>query len=225
MVGMDTLVETMLDSPLLPQQLERLNQALADERARRERFYETITENDRWEFINGEIFMHSPSRWCHAEALGLLSRLLGAYASRHALGTVVTEKAMVSLKRNDYEPDLCFFRKEVADTFAPDRLKFPAPDLIAEILSPSTKRHDRGIKKRDYAAHGVREYWIVDPDAQTVEPFTLHGEDYQSAALLPADAELTSAVIPRLSVPVRALFDQAATVAALTALLATAPSA
>ncbi len=217
---MDTLVEALLESPLLPRHAERINHALAEERARRERFYEEITEGDRWEFINGEIFMHSPARYAHAEVLGCLTCLLGPYVNRHRLGVVLTEKAMVSLTRNDYEPDLCFFRQEVADTFTPDALKFPAPDLIAEILSPSTARHDRGLKKDDYAAHGVAEYWIVDPVALAVEVYRLRGEVYAPAVRVHGGDELVSAAVADFRVPVRALFDRQANVAALSALLA-----
>ena len=216
---MDTLVETMLDSPLLPRQVERLNRILAEERSRRERFYEEITENDKWEFINGQVVMHSPAKWVHGEVVVRLSTLLNAHVSVRQLGEVTVEKTMVCLSRNDYEPDVCFFRKEVADTFTPEQMRFPAPDCIVEILSPSTARYDRGIKKRDYAAHGVAEYWIVDPIAQTVEVHRLRGEDYEPAGPLQGDDALASTAIPGFRVPVRALFDQQANVAALTALL------
>ena len=49
----------------------------------------------------------------------------------------------------------------------------PAPDFIAEILSDSTASVDRGVKFQDYAAHGVGEYWIVDPVQQTIEQYRL----------------------------------------------------
>ena len=51
---MDTLVEAFLESPLLPRQLQRLNHAMDEEHARRQRFYEEMTEDGKWEFINGE---------------------------------------------------------------------------------------------------------------------------------------------------------------------------
>ena len=222
---MDTLLEAVLDSPLLPRHAERINRALAEERARRERFYEEITEDDKWEFINGQIFMHSPAKWCHTETVSLLARLLGAYADRHALGTVVTEHAMISLTRNDYEPDICFFQWEVANTFTPDQMRFPAPALIVEILSLSTARNDHGVKKGDYAAHGVAEYWIVDPIARTIETYRLRHEDYELAGTLHDDDPLASVALPGFRVPVRALFDQAANVVALTALLTALPPA
>ena len=220
---MDTLVEAFLESPLLPRQLQRLNRAMDEEHARRKRFYEEMTEDGKWEFINGEPILHSPAKSRHIDASDSLFTLLRVYAQRHDLGRVTHEKLLVGLTRNDYEPDICFFRKEVADTFAPDQMIFPAPDLVVEILSPSTAHLDRGVKKRDYAAHGVHEYWIVDPVAQSVDAHRLRGEDYEFAVSLPIEAELASVALPGFRVPVRALFDQAANVAALTALLTDPP--
>ena len=70
-------------------------------------------------------------------------------------------------------PDICYWKKEIADTFEDDDMLFPAPTLIVEILSPSTKKNDRGIKFNDYAAHGVEEYWIIDPKKKTLEQYLL----------------------------------------------------
>jgi Uma2 family endonuclease len=50
---------------------------------------------------------------------------------------------------------------------------FPAPDFVVEILSKGTARKDKGIKKEDYALHGVKEYWIIDPIKQTIEQYLL----------------------------------------------------
>ena len=56
---------------------------------------------------------------------------------------------------------------------------FPAPTLAVEILSPSTEKNDRGIKKVDYAAHGVEEYWIIDPNRQSFEQYILEGTNFE----------------------------------------------
>ena len=219
---MDTLLEALIESPLLPRQVERLNQVLAEERPRRERFYEEMTEDGKWEFINGKIIMHSPAKMRHIEASDFLLRLLGTYVDRHGLGWVAHEKLLVSLTRNDYEPDVSFFRQEVAETFTPDQMRFPAPDFIAEVLSPSTTRDDRGIKFRDYAAHGVSEYWLVDPGAQTVEQYRLQGEDYQHVGLWKGDDSIPCSAIDGFRIPARALFEREANLAAIMALIAPA---
>lgn len=89
--------------------------------------------------------MHSPVKRRHLRVSKLLFNLLQNFISLHDLGEVDTEKALVTLTRNDYEPDICFWRKEIADTFD-DTMQHPAPDLVVEILSKGTAKRDRGIK-------------------------------------------------------------------------------
>ena len=72
---------------------------------------------------------------------------------------------------SDYDvaqPDLLFVSGERADIVTEANIQ-GAPDLVVEILSPSTAGYDRGYKQILYGRHGVREYWVVDPDAETVE--------------------------------------------------------
>jgi Uma2 family endonuclease len=68
---------------------------------------------------------------------------------------------------------VCFFDNAKASTFQPEQMIHPAPDFVVEILSTSTEARDRGIKFEDYAAHGVREYWLVDPEGETLEQYLL----------------------------------------------------
>lgn len=213
---MDTLLEAMLESPDLPKQVRKLNDALSQEQARRKRFYEEMTESQKTEFINGEVIVHSPAKLRHIEVSDLLSRVLSTFVDVHKLGLVTHEKLLVSLTRNDYEPDVSFFSKEKAAAFTPEQMQFPAPDFIAEILSPSTERNDRRLKKRDYAAHGVSEYWIIDPDAHTIEQYVLEAGDYRLAGAWSADERVVSTAISGFDVPARAIFERAANLAALT---------
>ncbi len=67
---------------------------------------------------------------------------------------------------------------------------FGAPDLVVEVLSPSTAVRDRGLKRKAYGTHGVREYWIVDPVGESVEQYFLQDGELEIAAvhtLLPED--------------------------------------
>ncbi|GAB5521196.1 MAG: Uma2 family endonuclease [Rhodothermales bacterium] len=199
-------IEALLQSPRLPEHLDTLQTALADEQTRRTQFYHDLTPSQKAEFINGEVVMHSPAKLRHHEAGTNLLTLLRLHVQLNGLGWVGHEKILVALTRNDYEPSVCFFRQEVAASFTEDQMRFPAPDFIAEVLSPSTAVRDRGVKFEDYAAHGVGEYWIIDAEAQVVEQYVLAGEVYQLHAKLPA-GEVTSRVIEGFTVPVAALFD------------------
>jgi len=211
----------LLRLPTLPRIVERLQSALADEATRREAFFEWLTPDTKAEFINGDIVMPSPARDAHIAATGRLVQVLGTYVTLHGLGMVRAEKSLVSLTRNDYEPDVCFFGTEKAARITPATLRYPAPDLAVEVLSESTEARDRGVKMDDYAAHGVAEYWIVDADAQTVEQYLLDepAEAYR-LAMKSASGEIASVAVDGLVLPVRAVFDDAAALAALRAILA-----
>ncbi len=209
-----TEIQHLTRSPKLPVYIRQLQSLLQTERKKRERFYEEMSEQHKVEFINGEIVMQSPAKLRHTITSKNLLMLLDAYVQRHGLGFVGHEKMLITLTRNDYEPDICYFGPEKAGIFAPDQMKFPAPDLIVEILSPSTEANDRGIKFVDYAAHGVAEYWIVDPDAEMIEQYTLKGDTYQLHVKTNTGA-VDSISIEGLSIPVRAIFDETAKLAAV----------
>ncbi len=205
---METVLEPIIRSPRLPQYIEQLQAALAHEQEKRQQFYDTVREGDKAEFINGEVLMHSPVKLIHNSASGTLYALLQAYVDAHDLGVVAHEKLMISLTRNDYEPDVCFWREEKATGFDPRQMRFPAPDFIAEVISESTEHVDRGVKFEDYAAHGVAEYWLIDPESQTVEQYLLNDETY-TLAIKAADGTLKSSAIAGFVIPVRAIFDSA----------------
>ena len=222
---MDAILEPLVASPALPRYIDTLACLLADERVRRERFYEEMTEQQKVEFINGGVFMHSPAKFRHTDAIGNLFLPLRFHVLKRSLGWVGVEKSLVCLTRNDYEPDVVFYGPEKAALLQPDQMKLPAPDFIAEVLSPSTESHDRGVKFADYAAHGVREYWIVDPVAQAVEQYALPaapvGEEmptYTHLGTWVGDEVVTSVVVPGFRPPARALFEKDANLAALAAL-------
>lgn len=204
-------VDKILASPDAPQQVDALYKAIEDEKKRRHDFREWVTPAIKAEFINGQVVLHSPVKKRHFSVTDLLSRLLSFYASVKKLGRVATEKAMIALTRNDYEPDLVFFSKEKYDTFSDDQLLFPAPDFVVEIISKKTASVDRGIKKQDYAAHGIREYWIIDPFRQHIEQYVLlspNDTHYLPAKTFGLADEIESFVIKGFNIPVLALFDE-----------------
>ena len=206
MTLMDTVLEILLESPKLNLFYAQLHRIVDEEQARREQFYATLREDEKSEFINGEVIVQSPVKLRHNLASHNLSMLLSAYVRRHGLGLVGHEKILVALTRNDYEPDVCYFATEKACTFQPDQMIFPAPDFVAEVLTSSTATVDRGVKFEDYAAHGVGEYWIIDPDSERVEQYLLEGDAYQ-LAFKADNGVIASRAVAGFAVSVRALFD------------------
>lgn len=201
------ILQSLLDSPALPELVEAAHKALVREQKLREKFYADITPEHKWEFIQGEVIMHSPALNRHLVATKHLFSVMDAHVRVKNLGVVHIEKAMTCFPRNDYEPDVMFFGLTKAAQLGPETLRFPIPDLIVEVLSPSTEQRDRGIKFQDYALHGVAEYWIIDIVAESVELYRLAGGSYP-AVEPQTDGPLCSEAIAGFEIPVRAIFDE-----------------
>jgi Uma2 family endonuclease len=128
------------------------------------------------------------------------------------------------MRRNDYEPDIAFWCKAVADQFKPGMNVYPVPDLIMEVLSPGKVNIERDTvtKFDDYAAHGVGEYWIIDPAKQTVEQYLLSeampGRYELHKKALVGD-NIASVAMPGFSIPVKAIFDSQTNAEVMQALL------
>ncbi len=215
---MDDMLEPLTRSPRLPKLVTDLEELLRCETESRQHFYDALRPDQKAEFINGEVIVQSPAKTRHIEVTLRLATLLNSYVTARNLGKVLIEKALIALTRNDYEPDIVFFSTEKATDIQPDQTKFPAPDLIVEVLSPSTERIDRGIKLEDYAAHGVAEYWIIDAERATIEQYVADAGVYRLETRK-TDGELRSTVVAGFRIPVRAIFDDATNLATLRALL------
>lgn len=176
---MEAVLDAIIKSPRLPQYISELQQVLKEEKQHRIEFYNSITEDDKAEYINGEIILHSPVMLRHNHATSFMSRVFSTYADLKNLGIIGIEKCMIELSRNSYEPDIVFWKNDKAEKFTPKQKIFPVPDFIVEVLSDSTEKNDRGIKFEDYALHGVKEYWIVDPVKETIEQYLLQNGVYE----------------------------------------------
>lgn len=218
---MSELLLQILDTPQAPLILQRAQAILNDEHRKRQAFYEWLDEDKKAEFINGEVVVHSPALDRHNSAMLLLARLLSIYVDDRQLGCVRAEKTLIELTRNSYEPDVCYFGLAKAAQITADQLYYPAPDFIAEVLSKGTEKHDRETKFADYAAHGVAEYWIIDPVRRSIEQYGIDAdtEEYALMGMFGIKETVTSHVIAGFSIPVRALFDATANMLALRTLL------
>ena len=126
-------------------------------------------DGNRYELIDGELLVSPSPRLIHQIALTALFRRLDHYVTRHRLGTALFAPADLDFGRGYVaQPDL-FVVSEVDTRKLRDWPDCGVPSFIAEILSPSTGRGDRKVKRPAYQRAGVGDYWIVDPDSRTVE--------------------------------------------------------
>ncbi len=176
------------------------------EAAKRIEYYELIHENVKAEFINGEIIYRSPVMRRHWKVSMKVSGRLNNHSETNDLGEVGVEKVMISLTRNDYEPDIVFLLKEKSSQFTLKQMHFPAPDLVAEILSDSTEKYDRNIKFRDYASHGVKEYSIIDANKNLVEQYINIDSEFQLLHIY-SDGILKTDTVKGFSMDIKTIFE------------------
>jgi Uma2 family endonuclease len=168
----------------------------------------TPEDGHRYELYDGEVFVVPAPLPAHQLAVLRVTELLHDYAEARG-GLVFPSPIDIVFSEFDVvQPDVVFFergREHLVDLWKPIRV---APDLAVEVLSPSTVATDRGKKMQMLARYGVREYWLVDPKAQTVEVYQLGGEAYVLAQSACESDVVQSTILPPLSFNARALFDR-----------------
>lgn len=141
----------------------------------------------RHEVIDGELVVTPAPGLRHQRVVTELVVRLHAFVRDSGLGEVFVGPVDVLLADGDFiEPDILFVRTEKAHLFSDRGIEGP-PDLIVEVLSPSTAARDRGLKLDRYRHFGVPEYWVVDPDGRSIEVWDLAAGAAAPAVLGPDD--------------------------------------
>ncbi len=159
-----------------------------------------------WTLVGG-VPMPSPSPSRSHQHVSIRFHLLLVDAVlRPGLGWVYYAPLDVKLREDTvYQPDLLVVLREHADRLRETHVE-GAPDLVVEVLSPSTAHLDLWQKRYDYAQAGVREYWIADPDTRRVELYVLEGDRLALAETAQGGGRLRSRLVPDLEVDLGALF-------------------
>ena len=123
-------------------------------------------DGNRYELVDGELFVTPPPSYDHEDVLAVLSALLTAYVARHRLGRVYHPRAVVEAAGSRAEPDLMV--RPVPATRPRSWGSSPVPTLVVENLSESTRRRDQVEKRAYYARIGVPCYWILDRESRTI---------------------------------------------------------
>lgn len=161
----------------------------------------------RYEILEGQIYMSPSPTTRHQWTSGRLYLLLARWAAEKAGGKVFYAPMDVLLAYDTVvQPDLIWVSPDRVDVLVKDIIE-GAPDLVVEILSPGTSERDRGIKMQVYARHGVREYWLVDTDARTVEMLSHREGTFTRHALVVAGTPAVSSLDPVLVVDAALIFE------------------
>jgi Uma2 family endonuclease len=169
--------------------------------------YKLLPEEKRCELIGGEFHMMSPApKPYHQIVLANLYNSLRAFVADQHLGLVLFAPIDVVLSEEDVvQPDLLIIERPRLGVLQEECIR-GAPDLVVEILSASTTERDRVIKKKLYAKYGVREYWIVAPDAKTIEVLKLGEKGFETVRVHPQGSTLRSVLWPKLQLPLSEVF-------------------
>jgi len=176
---------------------------------RRWTFDELVAEvpesNQPMELWDGELIMPPAPSFFHQEVVDRFHDTLKAWVRPRRLGrTVALPIDMILTSRRVTQPDVLFVSNERLH-IVEDRVR-GAADLVAEVLSPGSRRRDR-IEKRDlYEQHGVREYWVIDSEAETVEVLFLDRGEYRLAGRWRPGEQARSQLLKGFKVAVADLF-------------------
>ena len=162
----------------------------------------------RHEILDGEHYVTAAPYPRHQAILGELYYWIRSFLGQNRLGRVFFAPVDVLLSRHDIvQPDLLFISNERLTVLKEKNVQ-GAPDLVSEVLSPSTRRIDEGLKLNRYELLDVREYWTVDPSRNVVRVYRRAGDRLRKEAELTAAAgdRLTTALLPGLEIPLAELF-------------------
>ena len=168
--------------------------------------YANAPEDKRYELLDGDLVMTPAPGEIHQRVSILLGWRLIQFVTENGLGRVYQAPFDVVLSNTDVvQPDLLFVSNERAHVITPANAQ-GAPDLVVEILSPSTAERDLTFKRSLYARHGVSEYWIVDTAARNVTVLVLRGGGFEVAGEYGEGETLTSPTLRGFALSVDDLF-------------------
>ena len=167
---------------------------------------QTPEDGNHYEILGGEFFVSPPPNLLHQRISRNLFLKLSKHLEENARGEAFYAPVGVRLSDEDVvEPDLVVVLAENRHRIGAQVIEGP-PDLVVEILSPGTAGRDLGPKRILFERGGVPEYWIVDPDATTVEVLVLEAGTYRRHALLHGGDEISSIRLPGLIIRLQDVF-------------------
>ena len=161
----------------------------------------------RFELIDGELFLMPSPTPKHQMIIGQLFGILSDFMESRDVGQVFVSPLDVVLSEYDvFQPDVLFISKNRSHIIGDLNIQ-RAPDLVIEVLMPSSEDRDRGIKLKQYLRYGVREYWIIDPQDKTLEVLRASDTEFETVRVYPEGTTATSPVLEGIQVEVEKLFE------------------
>jgi Uma2 family endonuclease len=168
--------------------------------------YMTTPEDKRYQLLDGELILAPSPTERHQSIAAQLFVAVHRYVRDNSLGRVWFAPLDVVLSNHDVaQPDILFVSNARSGIITEANIQ-GGPDLVVEVLSPATSGYDRGYKQVLYSRHGVREYWLVDPGAETVEVLAQDQRGMALHATYHVGETLTSPLLIGLSIDLAQIF-------------------
>lgn len=162
--------------------------------------YRNTPDDKRYELLDGDLVMTPAPGTAHQRVSRNLTMLLGQSVELTGAGEIFVAPFDVVLSDTDVvQPDLLFVSNERVNIITDENIQ-GAPDLVVEILSPSTAERDQTFKRSLYARHGVKEYWLVDTDARTVTVLLREPQGFATVGVCVQGQTLTSPTLEAFTI-------------------------
>jgi Uma2 family endonuclease len=166
-----------------------------------------LPDDDRRELIDGRLEELDLPTKLHEQVIHLLQFYLEHWVRKHPGRRVLGSGYKVRVtNRRGVMPDVQVFTQATYDRAEQQGLETGRPEVAIEVISPTSKSHDRVRKFNWYASIGVPEYWIVDPEAKTIECFRLDDEGYRALQRAGDDEVFKPQRFRGLKIPLSELF-------------------
>lgn len=163
-------------------------------------------DGNRYEILEGELQMTPSPKTKHQVVSRNLLVEISLFLKKNKIGKVFGAPYDVILSQdNVVKPDIIFISNDNLKIITEDNVQ-GSPDLLIEILSPSSQDNDRNKKKVIYETYGVKEYWIVDPDLEVVDVYILKDGKFYLNQHLEKQGELLSSVLKEFRMNIKMCF-------------------
>jgi Uma2 family endonuclease len=165
-------------------------------------------DGNRYELFEGELFVSRAPSLSHQRILGNLHAILRAYLDRNPIGEILLTPGVIFDESNSAIPDAVFLTNQQVNNIGSGERILESPELAIEIISPGKEnaRRDREVKRQVYGKHGVKEYWIADPEKRSLEIYRLEKHTLKLVATLIDEDGVTTPLLPGFSCKANQIF-------------------
>lgn len=175
-------------------------------------------DGNRYEIIEGVLFVSRAPSLKHQQIVSNIILIIGIYLNQNPQGVIIPGPGVIFSDIDGVIPDLAYISNERRAEIEQDGRLVGAPELMIEILSPGDEnvRRDRQVKRQLYSRFKVKEYWIIDPEARTIEIYRaeekmgksgkLHKQRLVHIATLQSEDKVTSPLLPDFQCLVQDIF-------------------